>query len=554
MLGAPTFWFATFLLLILLGLSLPLRVPLGPNYWDTDVYLDAIYRIRLGQVPSVDFFAPVGPLGYWLAAAIQSVFPNAHPMLLVNWAVLPVALPILALLVLEVGGYSRRKALALLLPALLFALLPVNLHSLNPAPGFDGYGHYNRHISLLVYLLVATLLFVRSRALRIGLVAALMVAMILLKITGAVAGALIIGYAALADRLHLRDAGLVAAIVLAALGLLDAMTGVVRPYLRDILVLLSINSSSLLPRFLTVASVKFNVVGPCLALISALTFAAWRDRSGPPTLANLRTVAASPLGWFAVVFAALFLFETQNTGSLEFIGLWPVLLLILAEWWRRSDAMRSLVLVLVLTATLPSLVIYVERSTRVLLSAPTYAKLDLPDLGPLGRTSLKRELADRAQVMLDHYATHQDSYRDLMKRGQVPSAILYMPSATIYSQPDDQATWLLETQQAVSAIRAWEADNHRHLESLYTLDFVDPLNWILGRTPPRHLPIGIDPSRTNPALAPDTLAALAATDAILVPKCPPTTDRAMIADDFAPALQGRRLIALAPCWDMYLRP
>lgn len=545
LLGEPAFWVAAFLLLVLLGLSLPLRLPLGPNYWDTDVYLDAIHRIRLGQMPSLDFFAPVGPLGYWLAAAIGSLFPNAQPMLLVNWAVLPVALPILALLADEVGGRSRRQALALLLPFLLFALLPVNLHGLYPAPGFDGYGHYNRHIALLLYLLVAALLFVRARALLTGLVSALMLALVLFKITGAVAGALLVGYAVLAGRLRVRDAGLAAAIVLAALGLLDLTTGVVGAYLRDILVLVSLNSGTLLPRFLTVASAKFNVVGPCLALIGALALAAWRVRSGP-TLANLRDLIASPLGWLVAVFAALTLFETQNTGSLEFIGLWPVLLLVLMEWWRRSDAMRPLVLVLVLAATLPSLVIYLERSARVVVGAPIYAKLDLPDLGPLGRTSLKRELAERAQVMLDHYATHQDSYRDLMKRGQAPSTILY-------SEPDEQATWLLETQQAARAIRAWEAINNRRLESLFTLDFVDPLNWVLGRTPPRYLPIGIDPSRTNPALTPDALAALAAADAILAPKCPPTMARQMIADHFAPALRGRTLVALAPCWDMYLR-
>jgi hypothetical protein len=68
LLTQPAFWFAAFLAAVAAGLLLPWRLPLGPNAWDTAVYLDAIHRIDVGQVPSIDFFAPVGPLGYYLAA------------------------------------------------------------------------------------------------------------------------------------------------------------------------------------------------------------------------------------------------------------------------------------------------------------------------------------------------------------------------------------------------------------------------------------------------------------------------------------------------------
>jgi hypothetical protein len=543
---APAFWIVAFLVFVLAGLALKLRLPIGPNYWDTDVYLDAIHRIGLGQWPSLDFFAPVGPLGYGLAAGLKRLFPQAQPMLLANWAVLPVALPAMALIATDVARRSRTRALALLLPFLLFAALPVNLHELYPLPGFDGYGHYNRHIALLLYALVAALLFVDGRLRQTGLVAGLMLALFLFKITGAVAGAMLVGYAVLAGRLRLREATLAAALVLAALALLDLATGIVRAYLRDILILVSLNTGTLLPRFLTVASVKFNVVGPCLALAGALAVAAWRARPRPG-LAGLRALLASPLGWLVACLAALTFFETQNTGSLEYIGLWPVLLLVLAEWRRRDEAMRPLVLVLALAVALPSLVIFVERSARALLGAPTYAGLDLPGLGPLGRVSAKAELLERAQAMLAHYAGQQESYREMLRRRLMPSAILY-------SEPDYQLTWLMEIDQGAAALKAWEAANGRRLDGLYTLDFVDPLSWILDRRPPRHVPIGLDPSRSNPALTPEALQELAATDAILAPKCPPTPARRMIAEHFAPALAGRRLVALAPCWDMYLKP
>lgn len=545
LIGRPAFWFAAFVALVLGGLSLRLRLPLGPNYWDTAVYLDAIQRIRTGQVPSVDFFAPVGPLGYYVAAGLEALFPQAQPMLLVNWAVLPVALPLLALLIAHVGRRSRAQALLLLLPFLLFASLPVNLHGLYPMPGFDGYGHYNRHVSLLLYLLIATLLFVESRRLLIGLVAALMLTLFLVKITGAVTGTILVGYAMLAGRMRFRDLVLAAGLVVAALALLDLGTGIVRAYLADILTLLGLNTGALLPRFLTVASVKFNVVGPGLLLLAALAFAAWRERA-PFSLAGLRALLASPLGWFAVALVALTFFETQNTGSLEFIGLWPVVLLVLTGCWGRRDRLSQVVLVLALAVSLPTALIFSQRAARAMVGGLSYTGLNLPDLGPLGRVSLKPDIAERAAGMLDHYAGRQEAYRDLVRRNLLPSYILY-------SETDYQATWLLEVQQGITALRDWEARNKRRLDSLFTLDFVDPFNYLLDRNPTPNTPIGIDPGRSTPGIDQQTLAGLGHADAILQPKCPPTTARAAIAEHFAEALKGRQLVALAPCWDMYLK-
>ncbi len=545
LLGAPAFWLCVFLLAVIAGLALPLRLPLGPNAWDTGVYLDAIHRIGLGQVPGIDFFAPVGPLGYYLAALLDRLAPLAQPMLLVNWALLPVALPLMVVVTAHVEARSRAQALTLLLPFLIFASLPINLHSLYPSPGFDGYGHYNRHVALLIYVLMAALLFVRGRGLLTGLVAALMLALFLTKVTGAVAGAMLVAHAVVVGRLRLREALIAATCVLAALGLLDLATGIVRAYLADILTLLSLNTGSLLPRFLTVASVKFNVVAPALLLLGALALAAWRARPAF-TVAGLRALGDAPLGWLAAGLVALAFFETQNTGSLEFIGLWPVLLLVMMEWWSRKDVLRPAVLVLALATALPSLVIYVERSARAALGAPAYVGLDVPDLGPLGRISVKRETAARAGQMLEHYAAHKASYADLVARGLLPSAILY-------SEIDYQATWLLEVQQSVSALRNWEAANGRTLNGVFTLDFVDPVNRLLGRQPPRHVPIGVDPGRSNPALSAETLAALAAADAILAPACPVTTARTAIAAHFAEALTGRTRVALSPCWEMWLR-
>lgn len=542
--ASPLVWLALFLAAAVVALILPLRLPLGPNAWDTAVYLDAIQRVRTGQIPSIDFFAPVGPLSYMLAAGLDALFPHAQPMLLVNWALLPVLLPAAAVLISQIR--DRRLALALLLPFLLFAALPINLHSLYPMPGFDGYGHYNRHVALLLYLLIATLLFVRDRTVAVGLVAALMLTLFLVKITGAVAGAALVGYAILARRLKLWDAVLAAALVLGALGLLELASKAISAYLEDILALLRMNTGALLPRFLTVASIKFNVVAPCVLLILTLGLAAWRD-GRLSTSAGLRATLASPLGWLVAGLVAIAFFETQNTGSLEFIGLWPILLALLLQWRHRQDRLRPLVLVLALACALPSLIIYAERAARAILGTPAHVALDLPDIGPLGRVSVKADIASRATGMLDYYVDHQESYRELARRNLSPSHILA-------SEIDYQALWLMEVQQGVAALKAWEATNGRRLNGVFTLDFADPINRLLDRTPAREVPIGIDPTRSMPDVSPRMLAELARTDAVLMPKCPPTTARQAIAEHFAPALAGRRLVALAPCWDMYLRP
>lgn len=539
--ASPAFWIVSFLAAVILGLALPVRLPLGPNYWDTDIYLDAAQRIWQGQVPNIDFFTSIGPLGFYLTAGIKALFPQAQPALLANWAIVPVLLPVAALIAWDIDGRSRRLALAILIPLLFLTSLPINLHSLYPSPGFDGFGYYNRHVALLLYLLLAALLFVENRVLLTSLVAALMIALFLVKVTGPVSGAVLVGYAVLAGRMRFRDAAIAAGSVIACLGLIELTTGVVYAYVEDILDLAMLNSSSLLRRFLTLGSIKFNVIAPCLMLIGVLAVAARRENL------SVAELLKSPLGWLSASLFALVLGETQNSGSLEFIGLWPVLILILKDYHRFADQrLRQWVLMLVMAVSLPSAIIFFERGARAVIAAPRYQALDVPHVGPLGRVSLKPELAQRAIEQVDHYPKYNDAYEDLVRRG-------LLPSATLFSEIDHQATWLLEVQQGIDAIHRWEAANKRQLNGFFALDFVSPFNHLLGRAAPLHVALGIDTERTNPKITREMLEALGGIDAIMRPKCPVEIKRAAMWRQFAQALEGRQLIALSPCWDMYLR-
>lgn len=535
---------ALFAAAAMLALSLPLRLPLGAFYWDAAVYLDAFQRIHIGQMPAVDFFAPVGPAGYYLGAWLHSAFPLAQPMLLVNWAILPLVLPLALAVLLQRD--MKGLALALVVPFLVFAALPINLAIFYPAPGLDGFGTYNRHAALLLYWLVAALLFWPPSRTKTALVAAFMLALVLTKVTGAVAGAILVGYAWLAGRLRFADAVFAALACLLALALIDLATGLIRAYLADILTLLRLNSETLLPRLLTVASAKFGVVLPAAALLALLVWTGWREPGS--LLQRARGLVAGPAGWLAVTLFALALFETQNTGSLEFIALWPVLLLVLRQERSRPGGWRPAVVVLTLAVALPSLLLGIERGARALAGARgDVVALPAPELGPLGRVSLKRGLAERAGFMLALYPAQGGAYRALAEAG-------FEPSSLFHAEIDSQATWLLEVRQGLLALRDWETREGRRLNGVFTLDFVDPFNALLDRRAPRLVPIGITPGRNLPPPTPEVLAALAQTDAILAPKCPVTPGRAAIARHYAAALAGRPVVALAPCWDLYPKP
>ncbi len=174
-------------------------------YWDVLIYYDAANRIFDGQMPVVDFFTPVGPLGYYLFAGWLALFPNAQPVLIAHWSLLALTLPMMAAVTIEADRQSRAAAFGLVLPFLLFSLLPFNTHEYYPYPGSDGFGIYNRQICQMLYVMVAALLFVRRPAVLTAIVLVAMTSLFFLKITGFVAGLVVAGYALLAGRLSWRQ-------------------------------------------------------------------------------------------------------------------------------------------------------------------------------------------------------------------------------------------------------------------------------------------------------------------------------------------------------------
>lgn len=547
---SPWLWLGLFIAGILLLLSLPLRIPIGPNYWDLAVYLDGAHRLTLGQMPHRDFFAPVGGLSYLLFLALESLWPEAHPLLIVQWCVLLVTLPPMVMVVRHVAAHSRLIALALLLPFLFFSAVPVNGVELYPSPGFDAYGNYNRHVCIILYALVSTLWFLPGGRRKTTLAGFMLLALFGIKITGFMLGVGLVVHAALAGQMRWRSLGVMLAALGVALAVFDAATGVVTAYLADIASLVAMNKGSLLSRFLTVASLEFDVLAGGTLLVLVLGLTQWRGIASTSLLLSASFITALANSHAARILVPLVggaLFESQNTGSQEFIFLWPMLQTVAMAWWRKPDAARPLVLFLVVATILPHAMKILHRTARAVASAPIYLPLAAPELGALGRVSAKRELMARADILLEHYVTHRSAYTALSDRNELPSAI-------VFSEIDFQLAWLKGVDQAIAALKAHEASTGRHHVSLTSLDFVDVFAPLMRRSAPLHMPIGLDAFRTFPEPDASILDDLAKVEGILVPTCPVLHSRRIILERFAPALAGRPVVELTPCWTLRPKP
>ncbi|MCE7026803.1 hypothetical protein [Jiella avicenniae] len=552
--ASPLLLLAAVSVLLIALLLLPLTVPIGAMYWDLFIYFDAANRIFGGQVPGVDFFTPVGPLGYWLFALVEWVFPKGQPLLVAQWSLFLVTGPLIALVVADVDKLSRGLALALLGPFLVFQLLPFNVTSYYSFPSVDGFGIYNRQITEILYVLAAGLVFAASRRVVFAVVVGTMLALFLTKVTGFFAGGLLCVVALAARRIELRVALAAAATFLAVLAVLELFLGVVSAYVGDIAALLSMNEGSLLPRFLQAASIHFTVFGPLCALMLTLAVLDGRDIAGAagalvrsPGWAPLARLVDRPLVWIAAAtFAALFV-ETQNTGGQGFVFLWPVLLM---AWTRRSAVfgMRlGLVALLIAASSLPYFVEVTSRATRAFVGQMKYERLANEHLGPLGQVTQRPEIIHHAKVMKAIYRDHPGTYEAIAEAGE-------LPNFTLYSEPDFQLTWLMAVDEAAGAIKAFEASHDVRFETIMSLNFVNPFPWLLDRQAPHAIAIGADPYRAVPDPDGAVISAVRATDLILYPRCPITGANERLRSLYEPALQAKTKIALSPCWDAYVNP
>ncbi len=534
-------------------LTQPFILPLGPMYWDLVVYIDAANRIASGQVPLIDFLTPVGPLGYWLFAWLDDVFPRAQPLLLAQWSLFLVTAPPMALILREADQRSRAAAFGLLLPYLVFQILPINVEQYSFFPGVDGFGIYNRQASIVLYVLVSALVVLRDRRVLTGVLVWCLLALLLIKVTGFLAGGLVVAFALLAGRFDIRLSLAAAAIAGIALLALEAWGGLVSAYVESIAALLEINAGGILERFLRAGSLHLDIVAAGGALIVTL---AWlerrelsagfrglaRDRSGPA----LRHLLDRDFVWLAVVMAAGLFLETQNTGGQAFIFLWPVLLGIVRGWAGSGRRGAFAVLALVAATAIPPVETVLQRAGRAMLAQTGYIALPHTHLGRLGLVSQHPEVVGRAGKMQTIYATSIETFRSMAE-------VEILPGQTLYSELDFQLGWLMAIDAGITEILAHEAKTGARFDTIVSLNFVNPFPALMGRTGVRHIAIGADPFRAVPEPDGEALAAVADADLVLLPQCPVTVANEALRQGYAPALVGRREIALGACWKGFVK-
>lgn len=534
-------------------LTLPMTLPIGAFYWDLYIYFDAANRIFDGQVPAVDFFTPVGPLGYWLFALFLKLFPAGQPLLLAQWSLLPVTMPLFALVAADIDRRSRPMALALLVPFLVFSILPFNVEEFYAFPAVDGFGIYNRQVSQLLYVLVAALVFVESRRAMFVAVTGTMLALFLVKITGFVAAVPLCAFGLAAGRVAPRTAVAAALVFLAVLGALEASLGVVSAYLADIGQLLVKNEASLLPRFLQAASIHFTRFAPLALLTGTLFVLTLRETAGAaralgraPGAGRLAVFLDRDVFWLGLAVICGLFFETQNTGGQAFIFVWPVLLRLLARCGRWQGRRLVLVLALVAASSLPTLLQIVHRAARASVGQLQYVELVHERLGILGAVSQRTEIMTHAAIMRRAYREFPEPWAFLARNRQ-------LPSLTLYSEPDFHLTWLMAVDEAVGAIEAYEAANGVRFGTIMALAFANPFPWLLDRQAPRHIAIGADPFRAVPDPDAGVLDSVKGTDLLLYPLCPLTDAGQTLLALYGPGLGGHARIRLSPCWDAYVR-
>lgn len=534
---------------VLAGLLLvTIRQPIGPMYWDHFIYLDAAERITNGQIPSVDFFAPVGPLGYYLFWLTSFLFPHGQPLLIASWSMMIVTAPLMALVTIDVSRRSPGLALAFVLPFLLFSALPFTTGDFYPFPGSDGFGIYNRQVCQLLYVLAAALVAVRSTRVLGVVMGVAMLALFETKVTGAVGGAVLCLQALLAGRLPLRIALVAGALVIAALGLIEIPTGMTAAYLRDIMALVSMNEGALLPRLVQAASLNFGLV--LATALAGLVLLATRIEGLTETVAEpglIRWLFDRPTVWLAAFILAGLLFESQNTGSQAFIFIWPLVAVILA-----AIAVERLSIptvgagILLLAVALPPAVTITEKAARAWAGALLNAPLETAHLGTLDAVSARPDFQRQAAIMRDRYIADRATYQRIAEDNVLPSYLLY-------SDFDFQVLLMKELDATAGAIVAFEKANGVHFETIFTLDFTNPMPWILKRDAPRLVAIGADPYRAVPQPSAAVIQSVKATDLVLLPTCPITNARLRLLDLYRDGLTDHRRITLTPCADAFIR-
>lgn len=541
-------------LVLAAALSLPVELPMGESFWDTYIYIDGAHRLSIGQEIYRDFHAPVGPLNYILFDWLGSVFPRGNVALVIQWCMMLVTLPVVTVICLQARERGPYAVFGLLLPYLMFSILPFNVTSWNVFPGVDGFAYYNRHSSVLLYLLVATLFFVRSKIALVGLLSVLLLSLAFVKISGFAVAGLIAALALLTRRIGLGVSIATAVVCLSFVAVLEILTGSVSAYLKSALRLLAANDGVLLTNLLTTVSARFDVI--LVALLLAAYLFVSRMRGGENLLPGFdRDYPRDPQPgrldqdwlWLGTLVLANTVFESQNFGGAAFVSVWPLLLVLVLATAPDRRARLSPLLVLVALIVIPTATKVLHSAARTAATSINNVTVETEHLPPNMRFSAKALTVEAAATARPILSAGRETYQKYADANILPAYWLYFDHRF-------QVNVLQTMDEVIGAIREREADLGHHYEVIDLRDFANPVTAAMGRTPARGISIGGDPYRAVLPLTGEEADLLSQTDLVLLPTCPVTAARKKLHDKYVASYEGFNRIALTDCFEALEHP
>jgi hypothetical protein len=517
-------------------------LPAGLYTTDYIFLSEGAQRIALGQTPHVDYSAPVGPLVFWLTALARRLpvlGPDVFALNVLMWAVVAIPAGIVA-----VRLRSPWMALAFIAIAALVVLSPFNLEDIR-ACEVNYNGIYNRYGAALLFVTFVAGFTPPRSPLRDGVLFAwLLAAMLLAKVTYGIAGVAFLALTSMFSTIRLR-AGMVAGLMLVAAALaVEAATGLVSAYTREIAEIGRLNSGGVLANLWSAVWANPLAITTGLGLVAALACAPLGAAGRGRTL-TAETFGGLEIPILAAACVALTVWtESQSTGGAGLVGLAALAFApTLPARWPRVKIALGFGVPLLTAGVLAEQVL--RRGWCLLEQAPEYRPHPaISALAPGMRVAPGRLGAAEltARLWRDYRVLADEAYR---------SGFDF--NLESYGAPVSFLANALLVHEAADRLRALGLD--KSMRHAMTLSFVDDFSPLLGLPPAPGTKLALDPYRTiGPLTKAEAAAYLAPIDAAFERTCAAPLHARQIADFFRPALEETfEPVVLTPCWTVHLR-
>ncbi len=519
-------------------------IPFGRAFWDFLFIRDGAYRIRLGQVPHLDFMVPIGSLTLYLTYLAERLFPAGQPFVGLHalmWLLLLLPLALLASR-FETGArfYSAAALLALMV------LVPFTVDKTNLSE-ISYFASYNRFVVGILFLIGLWYVLPKSRwdAPLLGYLVGLL---LFLKITAAGVAIGIIIAACILRRARWRQASLGLAGLAIICALIEAASGVLSGYWRDVLTMVRINQGQGLyalgfAAFRNWAPLTVGAGIVVLALQSVRQKRATQAQT-PGSIWSWLQAQAFTMDMIVLLGAALAA-ESQNTGGIGIVAAFAILF----HPGIKQQSPRRLIGTTLLGAVLllPILDVAVSR-TLTIVQRERVGSYDH------GFSALAPGIRVPASTFAGAELIRRLSHEWLGLISEVQSKRFSIDNDPSSNAPAAAVAW---AEDVVEAAQIFHAQGFEKTAQRYAvLAFTDPFSRLLGLTPVRGVMLAVQVNRTIPVFTPPEASRyLAGADGVFISTCVLSAGgEPTIRTIFQPILDAEfERHPLNACWDFHNR-